>query len=307
MNLTETSKPLIKQGWLRVILFFVVYFFALIALAVPTGMLLAWIKKSGIAQGEEIKIGELLSGEYLWLISLTSLFATLLVVFIFRRLVDRKSMVSLGLRFRNHLYDAAAGFFLGPAILGIGTLVLYFTKHLFWNDIIFDSGDLLLGFGTMLLIAFGEEMAFRGYILNNLLDSFNKWIALFITSLLFSLFHLGNSSIGFIPLVNIFLAGFLLGINYIYTRNLWFSVFLHFSWNFFQGSLLGYKVSGIGLGSLIQTQLKGGPMVTGGEFGFEGSIIDTALTLIAILILFLVYERKYSDVADIRVTLPVRA
>ncbi len=307
MNLSEMSRPSIKQGWLRVILFFVVFFLALIALAVPAGLLLAWIRKSEIAQGEEIKTGELLSGEYLWLISLISLIATLLVVFIFRRLVDRKSMVSLGLRFKNHSNDAFVGFFLGPAILGIGTLVLYFTKHLFWNDIIFDSGDLLLGFGTMILIAFGEELAFRGYILNNLLDSFNKWIALFITSMLFSLFHLGNSSIGFIPLVNIFLAGFLLGMNYIYTRNLWFSVFLHFSWNFFQGSLLGYKVSGIGLGSLVQMELKGGPMVTGGEFGFEGSIIDMALTLIAILILFLVYERKYSDVANMKPALPAGA
>ncbi|MFI5156521.1 MAG: CPBP family intramembrane glutamic endopeptidase [Chitinophagales bacterium] len=307
MNPTEISRPSIKQGWLRVILFFVVYFFALIALAVPAGLLLGWIKSAEIAQGEKIKTGELLSGEYLWLISLVSLLATLLVVFIFRRLVDRKSMVSLGLRFRNHLNDAGAGFFLGPAILGIGTLALYFTKHLSWNDIIFDPIDLLIGFGTMVLIAIGEELAFRGYILNNLLDSFNKWIALFITSLLFSLFHLGNSFIGFIPLVNIFLAGILLGINYIYTRNLWFGVFLHFSWNFFQGPLLGYKVSGIGLGSLIQTELKGGPLVTGGEFGFEGSIIDLALTLIAILILFLVYERKYSDAASMKPIVPAGA
>ncbi|HEX4850555.1 MAG TPA: CPBP family intramembrane glutamic endopeptidase, partial [Puia sp.] len=102
-----------------------------------------------------------------------------------------------------------------------------------------------------------------------------------------------NPGMNFIPLINIFLAGILLGMNYIFTRNLWFAFLLHFAWNFFEGPILGYKISGINLPTLLQMDLKGDLLLTGGEFGFEGSVINTGLTVIAILILYWVYEKKY--------------
>ena len=295
MNAENIPKPLIRQGWLRVALFFIVYFFSLIAISVPAGVVLLWFKREDIRKGISIKKEDLLSGEFLWLITLVVLLATLLVVFLFRKFVDRKSILSLGFKMAKHKNDAATGFFMAPAILGVGSIILYFSGHLQWSDIIFDWNNLLLSLLALIMVAFSEEIAFRGYILNNLMDSFNKWIALFISAVLFSLFHLGNSYIGFIPLANIFLAGLLLGINYIYTRNLWFGILLHFSWNFFQGPLLGFKVSGINIASVLQTDLQGDLMITGGNFGFEGSIIDMALTLISILMLYWIYEKKFKE------------
>jgi membrane protease YdiL (CAAX protease family) len=97
-------------------------------------------------------------------------------------------------------------------------------------------------------------------------------------------------------MINIFLAGILLGINYIYTKNLWFAILFHLSWNFIQGPLLGYKVSGVNLPSLLQTSMNGDLLLTGGDFGFEGSIFDLAITILTILILYLVYERKFAVV-----------
>jgi uncharacterized protein len=295
MNAENSPRPLIRQGWLRVVLFFIVYFLAVIALSVPAALLVAWFKREDISKGVSIKPADLLNGEFLWLIILIALAGTLLVVFLFRKFIDRKSILSLGFKFSRNKNDAATGFFLGPAILGLGSVILYFTGHLQWNDIIPDWRSLFLSAVVFVMVAFSEEIAFRGYILNNLMDSFNKWLALFISAILFSLFHLGNSYIGFIPLANIFLAGILLGINYIYTRNLWFGIFLHFSWNFFQGPILGFKVSGININSLLQTDLQGSLMVTGGNFGFEGSIIDMALTLISILLLYWIYEKKFKE------------
>jgi membrane protease YdiL (CAAX protease family) len=295
MNAENLSKPAIRQGWLRVLLFFVVYFLAVIALSMPAALLVTWFKREDIKKGISIKPGDLLNSEFLWLIVVIALAGTLLVVFVFRKFIDRKSFKSLGFKFSKHRNDAATGFFLGPAILGLGSVMLYSTGHLQWTDIIIDWNSLLLSLVIFIMVAFTEEIAFRGYILNNLMDSFNKWLALFISAIMFSLFHLGNSYIGFIPLANIFLAGILLGINYIYTRNLWFGIFLHISWNFFQGPLLGFKVSGININSLLQTDLQGSLMITGGNFGFEGSIIDMALTLITILTLYWIYEKKFKD------------
>ena len=295
MNTENSPRPLIRQGWLRVILFFIVYFLVVLALSMPAALLVSWLKREDLSKGISIKPADLLNGEFLWLIILIALLGTLLVVFLFRKFIDRKSVMSLGFKFSRNRSDAATGFFLGPAILGLGSVILYFTGHLQWTDIITDWTSLLLSLVVFVMVAFSEEIAFRGYILNNLMDSFNKWLALFISAILFSAFHLGNAGIGFIPLANIFLAGILLGINYIYTRNLWFGIFLHFSWNFFQGPILGFKVSGINMNSLLQTDLQGGLMVTGGDFGFEGSIIDMALTLISILLLYWIYEKKYKE------------
>jgi membrane protease YdiL (CAAX protease family) len=82
----------------------------------------------------------------------------------------------------------------------------------------FDAGSLLLGVAVMIVVAFVEELLFRGYLLNNLLQSVNKWGALSITAALFSLFHGSNPDISLFAVVNIFLAGILLGVNYIFTR-----------------------------------------------------------------------------------------
>ena len=146
----------------------------------------------------------------------------------------------------------------------------------------------------MLIVAFYEEVVFRGYILNNLLASVNKWLALLITAILFALAHSANPDFSIIPAINIFLAGILLGINYIYTKNLWFAIMLHFSWNFFQGPILGYKVSGLNMQSLLERELQGNVFFTGGNFGFEGSILATLLYTAACITLVCVYEKKYA-------------
>jgi uncharacterized protein len=294
MNTVLSRPALIKQGWLRVLLFFLAYFLILIAISFPIASALLLIHKNEILNGLKIDVEALLSGEWLWFAVLISLVVSLLTVFLFRKFIDRKSFMSLGLSLSNSLKDAGTGFFLAPAMLGIGTLILFLSKHLHWMDLIFDGRQLFIGFGIMLMVAIGEEIVFRGYILNNLMDSFNKWIALVISALLFTLFHLNNPGINIIPVINIFLAGVLLGINYVYTRNLWFAILFHLSWNFFQGPLLGYKVSGVNLPSFLQTDLSGDLMLTGGNFGFEGSVFDLGITVISILLLLLVYERKYA-------------
>jgi membrane protease YdiL (CAAX protease family) len=173
------------------------------------------------------------------------------------------------------------------------------TGHLQWVDITPDPTTLFISLGMVVLIAFSEELVFRGYVLSNLLESFsNKWIALLLSALCFAIFHFSGPGINALAFANLFLAGVLLGINYIYTRNLWFSMSLHLSWNFFQGPLLGSHVSGLSLPTLLQTEMKGDWLITGGEFGLEGSVLNTALSLIAILILAMAFERKY----NVRVT-----
>jgi membrane protease YdiL (CAAX protease family) len=283
---TSTKKPLVRPGWLRVLIFCVCY----------TSLTLVGIdllpRITTMLTGELPAAGNPWSGNFLWISVLVVLFVSLVIVLVFRLLVDRKSFRSMGFEPTSGA-NALTGLCLSVTLLGTGTLVLYVSHHLKWTDITFNGNDLFIEFGLMGMIAFYEETVFRGYILNNLMESFGKWVALLISSLLFAFFHVNNPGMNVIAIGNIFLGGLLLGVNYIYTRNLWFSILFHLGWNFLQGPILGYKVSGINFSSLLQTELNGDALLTGGEFGFEGSAVNTALSLIMVLSLYLVYEKIF--------------
>ena len=284
-------KPLITAPWLRIILFLV----SLLGIFLLFNFLIANLL--GSAKGEQASDGMAVvlrnldkSGYILPLVA--SAAASFITVYIFRKWVDKRSITSLGFDFSRHRASAATGFFLGLLLLGLGTFVLLASRLLQWEDMQFNAGRLFTDAVLLLLFAVGEEMVFRGYVLNNLLQVADKWVALLISAALFALFHINNPGINGLPLLNIFLAGLMLGLNYIYTKNLWFGILLHFSWNFYMGCILGYKVSGLPFQSLFQQTLSGSTILTGGSFGFEGSVIGSVLYMLAILGIGWVYKRK---------------
>jgi uncharacterized protein len=283
-----STKPLIIQGWLRALLFFIafvlttcvsltVYFFAL---------------HKGIPDGSGLQ--DLIRGNHLLEITAIFFIFTLLLTFVFRRWIDRKSFVSLGLDFNGHLGEAIAGGMLATFIICSSSLLLKATGHLKWMDIIFDSRALFLAFGSILIISFCEELIFRGYILNNLLDSFPGWLALLISSLLFMIFHwTGQSAIGFFSLVNSLIMGLILGLNYIYTRNLWFSFCFHIGWKFLEGPAFGFS-GDESFQTFLQPELNGDANITGGANGLEGSVLLMAVALLSLVALYLFLQRKFN-------------
>ena len=131
-----------------------------------------------------------------------------------------------------------------------------------------------------------EEKLFK-----NLLESFNPYVALFISSIFFSLIHGSNPNVTTLGLCNIFLAGFFLGASYIFTKNLWFPIALHFSWNFFQ-SMFGFKVSGLDSYSIIEFTIPENNMLNGGEFGFESSFLSIIILIIATFIIWNYFKKN---------------
>ncbi|MDR3712863.1 MAG: type II CAAX endopeptidase family protein [Puia sp.] len=287
------KKPLLEQGWLRVLLFGICFLILTVAIAIPAVLVFADMKMDEIAEDPLHLITNLLNGKYLWLIVSLEWIVSMLSVLLFRLFVDRRSVGSLGLRLPGYWRDAAAGFFTGTALLGLGALILFLSGHFHWTDIDFDGPLLLKSVCLLLVIAFSEELVFRGYVLNNLLQSFDKWTALIVSAILFAGFHITNPSITPLAFVNLALAGVLMGINYIYSGNLWYSILLHFSWNFFQGPLMGFRVSGLSMPAILQLETKGDLILTGGDFGLEGSVLITAITIIAILLLNIAFGKRY--------------
>ncbi|HEX3080541.1 MAG TPA: type II CAAX endopeptidase family protein [Puia sp.] len=288
MDKSGSTKPLIPQGWLRALLFLIAFGFA-------TGIFLVVYlvaRHKGIPDVTGLET--LLKGNDL-LVTTAIIFAlSLILTFVFRRWVDRKSFVSLGLSFNGHGAEAIAGAMLATFIICASSLLLKATGHLKWMDIIFDARALFLAFGSVLIISFYEELIFRGYILNNLMDSFPGWLALVISAFLFMIFHgTGQSSIGFFPLANSLIMGLILGLNYVYTRNLWFSFCFHAAWKFMEGPAFGYSGDD-SFQTFLQPELNGDINITGGVNGLEGSVILTAIALLSLITLYLFLQRKFS-------------
>ena len=285
----KEDKPVIKAGWVRAILFAVTFLVLIILANKATDKLTGNINPGNQETGELYN----LSGLFLLIRVTISLAISVLTVYFFRKRIDKQNLISLGLRLRNNLTHAVVGLALGLLLSGIGTFILIGNHNLQWTGIDYNTVALLTGFGVMIIVAFSEELVFRGYILSNLMLSMSKWMALIYSALLFTLFHLSNPGINILALLNVFLAGLLLGINYIFTKNLWYGFLLHFAWNFYQGSILGYKVSGIPLQPLLEQQLTGRSILTGGAFGLEGSVVTTIVTLFSIPLLAWVYRKRY--------------
>jgi len=290
-----TKKPLIRQPWLRLLLFGLGFFLVTLIVAIPAGLAILYANQQTVTKDLTRTLPDLLKGNFLWLVVVMECLVSVITVWVFRVFVDRKSLLSLGLDGKGFGAEAVTGLLMGPALLGISSLLLFLSGHLEWVDLSWDATSLTISLGLLVMIAFGEELVFRGYVLGNLLELFpNKWIALAVSAFLFALFHVTNPGMNSMAFANLFLAGLLLGINYIYTRNLWFSLLFHISWNFFQGPLLGFNVSGMHLPSLLQIETKGDLLLTGGEFGLEGSVLNTAVSVIAVMILAWAFERKYN-------------
>ncbi len=249
------------------------------------GMSIADIPLTDVNALKDISINQLL------VLQLFTLIASIIIVYLFRKYIDKESIKSIGFSLKNRATDIAAGFIIALAIIGGGSLILYILGYIDFTNIQFDFQLLILSFFLFIIVSINEEVLMRGYILNNLLTSMNKYLALIISAIIFAIFHSFNFNLSLVGIINLFLAGILLGSAYIFTKNLWFPISLHLFWNFFQGSIFGYSVSGQKIESLLTLKTIGNKTINGGEFGFEGSILCTIITIVSILLIMLYYNK----------------
>lgn len=221
-----------------------------------------------------------------------TLFGTVLLVWIFAHFIDKIKLYELGFYPKDAWRQLALGFVLGIILLGLGFITLLFFDQILWKYTNLVLKDLLIEICLFILVAFSEELLSRGYVLKNLMQSLGKGWALIISAFMFSLFHILNPDFTWIGFCNIVLAGILLGLPYIYTRQLWLPIGLHFSWNFFQGPIFGFNVSGQAINTLIGQTRVTDTIWNGGKFGFEGSVICTLMQIIAIVGLWWYYHQK---------------
>ena len=135
-------------------------------------------------------------------------------------------------------------------------------------------------FATAVVSGYVEEVVFRGVLFRIVEESLGTWIALALTALLFGFVHILNPNATLFSSFAIAMeAGVLLGAAYVLTRRLWLAVGIHFAWNFTQGGIFGGRMSGLTVDGLLESELTGPTLLSGGEFGVEASIFALVLGL----------------------------
>ncbi len=162
---------------------------------------------------------------------------------------------------------------------------------------------ILIPLVIFIMVGFYEELLSRGYQLTNLAEGLtSKYIkpetaillACLISSAFFGLFHAFNPNATLFSTLNICLAGIFLATGFLLTGELAIPIGLHISWNFFQGNVFGFPVSGADFRSatLIQIQQSGPAWLTGGAFGPEGGFLGILSNLIGILLIIFWVKKR---------------
>lgn len=225
--------------------------------------------------------------QYIFAYTIVLHLSTLISTVICLRIVDRKSFNSIGFQFiESWKKQFSVGIIISfGAISAIVCIELIFgiVRIDFFHTRV-DSVLIVLmqGMITFIIIGFGEEILFRGYCFQAVLKGTNVTFTIVVSSIIFSGMHIMNPNIQFIPLINIVLAGVWFGFAYIRTKQLWLPIGLHIGWNFAQGTLFGFPVSGIlGNSIFVSVDLRQN-WISGGAFGPEGGILASIMILIGI-------------------------
>ena len=221
-------------------------------------------------------------------------------VYFARRWVDKRSFESLGVKIRRQtLIDIFAGISITFLMMAAIFYVMFGLSWLTFNGFAwqFDPISTVLPsvftfFIIFICVGWNEELFSRGYQLQTLASGLNLFWGAVLSAAVFGVIHLRNPHATWVSTAGIFFAGIFFAYAYIRTRQLWLPIGLHIGWNFFEGVVFGFPVSGLGIYPLTRIQVVGPELWTGGPFGPEaGLIILPSMMLGALLIYWFTRHR----------------
>ncbi|MCJ7625261.1 MAG: CPBP family intramembrane metalloprotease [Anaerolineaceae bacterium] len=230
----------------------------------------------------------------------------LLLLWIWLAVIEKRHFRTLGFERIGAIRKYLRGVLIG---VGMFTAVVLIMSVLGFTDS--ESGDPgmqgIPAIGSVLLIYIGwtvqgpvEEIVMRGWLLPVIGARYRPWLGIFISSLVFSSLHIMNPSINILAIFNIILVGVVFALIALWEGGLWGVCGLHAAWNWAQGNLFGFEVSGLmpAAGTLINLKENGPDILTGGSFGPEAGLITTILFLTACTILLILLKQKSEQEAN---------
>ena len=248
--------------------------------------------------------------------TLAMIAAFILSVWLAGRFLDRRPFADFGFHFdKNWWTDFGFGLALGAFLMLIIFLVELATGWVTVTGTLVTRepdaaflGALVLPLLTFLSVGFYEELFSRGYQLQNIAEGLNGKkispqaaivVATLLSSMVFGGLHVGNPNASFVSTFNLVIAGVFLALGYTLTGELAIPIGLHITWNFFQGNIFGFPVSGGDYHSatFIAVQQSGPDVWTGGAFGPEAGLIGLGATILGSLLIALWVRWRYGRVA----------
>lgn len=140
--------------------------------------------------------------------------------------------------------------------------------------------------------ALAEELMFRGYPFQRLVEAIGPAASVVVLSLLFGATHLLNPHVSRWAVMDTALVGVLLSLAYLRTGSLWMPWGFHFAWNATLGLVFGLPVSGLTeFAVVLRSQATGPQWLTGAAYGIEASATGAAVILVGIVLLLLLTRR----------------
>lgn len=235
-----------------------------------------------------------------------------LAILLAARYVDRRRLSDLGLREEpGWLADLGFGLVLGFAlqalVAGVGLAAGWYRLA---GVLVGPPAGLLATLVLFVTVGFYEELVVRGYLLTNLGEWFSRHagarvaagLALLASSGVFGAAHLANPGSTTVSTLGITFAGVFLGLAYLLTGRLALPVGVHITWNYAQGSVFGFPVSGLTVGSsLLELEPTGPRAVTGGSFGPEAGLLGVLALCVGIAATVWWTRRRGAEGIDDRV------
>jgi hypothetical protein len=278
MNVFVNPKRQLRAGW-RIMIWIVFFFIASFPVALLSPVVVAAFGKGAPLTEAAIKFAVTVVAVVVSLILLTYL--------------DKRPFASMGLTFhRRALSELTKGLAVGFGMLCLAVGIMWALGHhdLTWPEEqteYFLTGFLINAL-LFIVVGFNEEIIFRGYVFQSMIEGTNFWVATLFWSLLFGFAHGANPNVSPFGIANIVLAGILLSLAYYQTRSLWMPIGIHITWNFTEGWVWGLPVSGTTVTQTLTKGLETGPdWWTGGTFGPEGG---AACTLVCALACFVIWK-----------------
>lgn len=255
--------------------------------------------------------GQLTQSSALWsalqgiLILVTSFAPIFLLLWAWLALVEKRPLWTIGLLreglFSKYLRGVAFGLLMFAVTVGIllisGAVTIDATPSPLKG---------LPALGGVLLIYLGwtvqgpaEEALTRGWLLPVVGARYKPWLGILVSSLLFAFYHSLNPGLSLLAVLNLFLFAVMMAFYALYEGSLWGVFGVHAIWNWAEGNLFGFQVSGTPAwgGTLLEMKPTGAAILNGGGFGPEGGLAVTAVLLLGILALLLLARKKRSPVS----------
>jgi len=290
----------VRSGW-KIFITLLTFFLAANILSTIIAVIFTIITMISAGTGTDLQelILTVMSNKTLeFIMQIVQCVCMILAVLLFWKVFDKKPLKKLGFTSPIvNLKDLIYGLVFGALSITVVFIVLLQTNQITLVNSIsqpnvswFLISDLVL----FVFVGINEELFSRGYCMSVLKQTNSVWAMVLVSSVVFSVIHALNPNINTVGFLNIFLVGILFAFMFLKRGNLWMPIGYHITWNYFQGSIFGFKVSGQTTNGLYQLDLPFENYINGGAFGPEAGVVTTGVIILGVIIVCVLNKKGYA-------------